>query len=132
MAAQAKHQVKIDGADKTQATALAIEFWTSKGFKVHSDSYNCIVLRRNGYGTMGKLFGCLLEEFAGGEETPFDQAPVELTVLCQVLPNEAKWDLDFNLSYYSEKNPGDFSQASQAWCNEFASFCREWMNNTTI
>ena len=130
MALQAKHQVKIPGADKTQATALAIEFWTSKGFTVHSDSYNCIVLRRHGYGTTRRFLGCVIEELAGGEETPFDQAPVELTVLCQVLPKEAKWNLNFKLSYYSEKNPGDFSRASQSWCYEFAAFCREWMNNT--
>jgi hypothetical protein len=129
MSVQAKHQVKIAEADKTQATALALEFWTSKGFKVYSDSYNCIVLRRNDYGTMGKLFSCIIGDFASEEETSFDQAPVELTVLCQILPNETKWDLEFKLAYYVEKTPGDFSRVSQVWCNEFASFCREWMKS---
>ena len=36
MALTSKHQVKIPGADKTQAAALAIEFWTGKGFIVHT------------------------------------------------------------------------------------------------
>jgi len=132
MALTAKQQVKIPGADKTQATALAIEFWTSKGFIVHGSSYNCIVLRRNGYGSIGKLFGSFFDRLVSEEKgISFDQIPTELTVLCQVLPKEAKWDLSFNLAVgYEENNPGDFSSLVGSWCNEFADFCRQWMSNT--
>ena len=63
MALQADYQVAIEGADKTQATALAIEFWTDQGFIVHSSSYNCIIFRRNGYGSLGKL----LDSFLSGD-----------------------------------------------------------------
>ena len=132
MALQANHQVIMPGADKTQATALAIEFWTSKGFTVKSSSYNCIVLRRNGYGSvvnqLGNFFNQLVSE---AKELSFDRIPTELTVLCQVLPKEAKWDLSFILAAgYSEKTPGDVSSVSGSWCNEFADFCRQWMNNS--
>ncbi len=131
MALQATHQVEIDGADKTQAVALAIEFWTSKGFIVHSNSYNCIILRRNGYGSAGKLLGRLLSDLADQDGTPWDQAATELTVLCQVLPKKAKWDLRFKLaSDFSEKTPGDFSRTCQSWCDEFGAFCREWMGES--
>jgi hypothetical protein len=131
MALQANHQVKIPGADKTQATALAIEFWTSKGFIVHSSSYNCIVLHRNAYGSFGKLVGRVVKELVSEEkDIAFDQIPTELTVLCQVLPKESKWDLSFKLAAgYEEKNPGDFSSVVVSWCNEFSDFCRQWMNN---
>jgi hypothetical protein len=134
MALQANHQVIIHGADKTQATALAIEYWTSKGFTVHSSSYNCIVLHRNGYGSIGKRLGNLFNGLVSEvKELSWDRIPTELTVLCQVLPKEAKWDLAFKLaSGYSEKNPGDFSSASCSWCNEFADFCRQWMDNANV
>ncbi len=128
MALQANNWVTIPDADKTQATTLAIEFWTSKGFTVHSNSYNCIVFRRNGYGSVGKL---IIDSLLA-EELPFDQIPTELTVLCQVLPKEAKWNLSFKLGAgYSEKNPGDFSIASLSWCSEFDAFCRKWMDNAS-
>ena len=131
MALQANYQVAIEGADKTRATALAIEFWTGKGFTVHSSSYNCIILRRNGYGSIGKLLGSLFTELAGQNDIPWDRAATELTVLCQVLPKTAKWDLSFKLAAnYSEKNPGDFSRICRSWCDEFAAFCREWMDES--
>jgi hypothetical protein len=132
MALTAKHQIKIQGADKTQATALAIEFWTGKGFIVQSSSYNCIVLRRNGYGSVGKLLNNLINELiTEGKDVAWDQIPTELTVLCQVLPHEANWDLVFKLSKgYNEINPGDFARISKSWCNEFSDFCHQWMNIT--
>ena len=133
MTLQTKHKVRITGADKTQAAALAIEFWTSKGYTVHSDSYNCIIFRRNGYGTFGKILGDTLNHlFVDGSELPWDQHPVELTVLCQVHPKETIWDVTFKLGTgYIETTPGDFSRVSKSWCNEFSEFCREWMNNAT-
>lgn len=130
MALQANHQVIIPAADKTQATALAIEFWTSKGFTVHSNSYNCIVLRSNGYGhvSIGRLYGFLF----GSETKPWDQIPMELTVLCQVLPQETKWNLSFKLPIdYTETNFEPFTQATKSWCNEFSDFCRQWINNAS-
>lgn len=124
MGLQANHQVIIAGADKTQATALAIEFWTGKGFIVHTSSYNCIVLRSNSYGSMGRL----CEFIFGSEAKPWDQIPMELTVLCQVLPQETKWNLSFKLhSIYTETHLESFTQAAKSWCNEFADYCREWM-----
>jgi hypothetical protein len=132
MALSAKHKVIIPAADKTQATALAIEFWTSKGFTVHNSSYNCIILRRNGYGSVSRLLSNFINELISeGEVIPWDNIPTELTVLCQVLPQEAKWDLNFRTSNgYNEKNVGDFTRASKSWCNEFTDFCRQWMNGT--
>ena len=128
MALQANHQVIIPAADKTQATVLAIEFWTSKGFTVHSNSYNCIVLRSNGYGSIGRLYEFLF----GGEAKPWAQHPMELTVLCQVLPQEAKWNLSFKLpDSYTEESLEGFTQITKFWCNEFADFCRQWMNNAS-
>jgi hypothetical protein len=147
MALQANHQVIIPGADKTQATVLAVEFWTSKGFTVQSSSYNCIVLRRNGYTSVSEIgawtrfrkgLGDLVNELASEKDKPvrnnipWDEIPVELTVLCRVLPKETKWDLNFKLGEgYIETNPGGFSIASRSWCDEFADFCRQWMNNAS-
>jgi hypothetical protein len=124
MALQANHQVKIPGANKTQATALAIEFWTGKGFIVHTSSYNCIVLRSNRYGSIGRLY----EYIFGGGVKPWDQHPMELTVLCQVLPQETKWNLSFKLPY-TETDLESFTQVTKSWCNEFSDFCLQWMKN---
>lgn len=113
--------------------SLAIEFWTGKGFIVHSSSYNCIVLRRNGYGSVGKIVGRFVKEIVSEEkEIDFDEIPTELRVLCQVLPKEAKWDLSFKIGAgYRENYPGEFSTVVAYWCDEFARFCREWMNNAS-
>ena len=127
MSLQSRNWVKIQGANKTQAMALAIEFWTSQGFKVHSNSYNCIVFRRNGYGSIGKLIDCV---FIGGEIS-FEESPTELTLLCQVLPDEANYDLTFKFQVgIVENSPGDFSDTALSWCKEFAGFCHKWMHES--
>jgi hypothetical protein len=129
MATSAKHQVTILGADKTQITALAIEFWTSRGFVLHNSSYNCIVLRRGGFGSIGNLLGRVVSElFDDDKGRPWDEAPMELRVLCQVPPEKATCELDFKLAFgCDEMNPGDFSRASRSWCDAVSLFCRQWM-----
>lgn len=126
MALQAHNYVNIPNAEKEQIVVLVVEFWTSKGFTVHSNSYNCIVFRKNGYGSISKI----INGFFFGERS-YDQSPMELTILCQILPKEAKLDLFFKLGVgYSENNPGDFSSCSLSWCNEFVVFCNQWMDKT--
>lgn len=130
MSIEACHEVVLPGADKTQATALAIEFWTSQGFAVHTSSYNCLVFRRNGYGSVGGMLGNLLNQITSEDDgVPYEQAATQLTVLCQVLPREAKYNLKFEVSQINEITPGDFSEVALPWCHEFLSFCRQWMKH---
>lgn len=78
---------------------LVIDFWTSKGFQEHQSSYNRLVLRRSGYGTVKALLGSL----AAGDML-FETAPVELVVLIQTRPDDAKYELRFALgSGYGER-----------------------------
>lgn len=127
MALQAKHTVTIAGADKVQASALAIEFWTSKGFSAHSESYNCIVLRRNGYGS---FIANLTFQVSGVKKIDFEDTPTQLTVMCQVLPQKVTLSLKFEFGIgFIEAWPGELSNDTESWCNEFTAFCNEWLKN---
>jgi hypothetical protein len=107
--------------DKVQGAALAIEFWTSLGFETHSSSYNCLVLRRNKYGTAGDVLGGLF-----GEE-PWDAAPLQLTVLIQELPSQVKFNLKFEVGFgRHEQKEGDFNRSTKVWIDDFISFINEW------
>lgn len=124
---RAVHQVVIAGADKTQATALAIEFWTSKGYTVHKDSYNCLVFWSHWYGSFRNMFRKF--KIGRGEENPeYGEMSIELTMLCQTHPTEVKWELQYHVMGYEDKD-GAFNQETRKWCNEFDVFCRRWMGN---
>lgn len=120
---QAVHQVVITGADKTQATALAMEFWTSKGYTFHSSSYNCLIFRSMNYGSFGLVVSAFM-----GEEIEYKQCGIELTMLCQTHPRTVKWELQFNC-YHLDEEDEEFNQETRNSCDEFDQFCREWMGN---
>ena len=121
---QVLHQVLIAGADKTQATALAMEFWTSKGYTVHNSSYNCLVFRSKNYGS----FGLVIAAFKG-KRVEYQQSGIELTMLCQTHPSMVKWELQFDCYHLDKKDDAEFDQETKNWCDEFDQFCREWMGN---
>ena len=79
---------------------------------------------------LGDVVTTLASEFVGEErKVPYERAATQLTVLCQILPRKAKYDLQFKVSQVYEINPGDFSQVALSWCHEFLSFCRQWMKH---
>jgi hypothetical protein len=118
--------MRIIGVNSAQASILAIDFWTSKGFIVHSGSHNCIVLRSNKYGSTRSLLSGLF----GNDWT---QVPMELTVLCKVIPQEVEWNLSYKLHiYYTEESRYSFALATRGWVDEFVDFCNQWISNSTI
>lgn len=124
MAVVANWEVTIPGLNKTQSLALAIEFWTGQGYIEHQSSYNRIVFRKNGYGTITSGIKFMLNS----DDVPWEQAPIELTVHFQVLPNEAKYHLSFTLGGgVNEKEEGDFSEYVSGLCDAFLAFNQEWI-----
>ena len=126
MAVVANWEVTIPGLNKTQSLALAIEFWTGQDYIEHQSSYNRIVFRKNGYGTISSGIKFLLNN----DDVPWEQAPIELTVHFQVLPNEAKYHLSFTLGgggRLHEKEEGDFSKYVSGLCDAFLAFNQEWI-----
>ena len=60
----AEFEVSVPGLNKTQALALAMEFWTGQDYIEHQSSYNRIVFRKNGYGTISCGIKCLLNNIS--------------------------------------------------------------------
>lgn len=122
MSSAATWTVTASGLNKTQAGLLALEFWTAQGFREHQASYNCLVLRRNGFGTAKALLGSLTSIEGGWE-----RAPVQLTVLIQIRPDHAKYELQFMLGWgWQESTPGELEECSREWIDEFITFVHEW------
>jgi hypothetical protein len=118
-------KVTISGVDKTLATTLIMEFWTGKEFVLYSNSYNCLVLRRKKYGSVVNFIKCLVDGSTWAE------APMELTVLCQALPQETILNLNFKLSesISSTNNLESFKSVIDSWVKEFIAFCNQWIEN---
>lgn len=115
--------VTARGVSKSQAAVLLLEFWTSKGFSEHTASYNRLVLRRNGYGTLARWLECNL--FAG--TTPWSEVPTELTVLIQTRPDHTSYDMTFALGGgIEEQQPAGFRWALDPEVAEFVSFINDW------
>lgn len=118
------HSVAAKGIDKMQAGILAIEFWTGKGFKVHSSTYNHLVLRRSGYGQAGHW----IESLFGGEKEWHDM-PLRLTILIQWLPTNVKYELKFETSRAWDVKLDDFSDHAGTLVGEFISFINQWVSH---
>lgn len=122
MGSAATWTVTAPGVNKAQAALLVMEFWTAKGFQEHQSSYNRLVLRRNGYGTVKGFLGSLTSE-----EGPWTEAPMELTALIQIRPDHAKYELQFTLGVgWNELKAGDFQRFTEEWVDEYIAFVDEW------
>lgn len=122
-----KHTVTLPCADKVKTAALAVEYWTSKGFRSHSQSCNCFVFRSLGYGSSERFLGWIVHSFFDVVK-PFDETPVELTMLCQNRPLETRWELEFQLEEgVVEGQKGSFSTWCQSMCDDYSAFCLEWI-----
>ncbi len=113
--------VTAPGVNKTQAAILAMEFWTSQGFAEHTSSYNRLVLRRNGYGTASNWLKTAWSGYSG----TWDQAPMELVILIQILPDHATYGLELRSSW-DERKHGDFQRFTNALVDGFIKFNNEW------
>ncbi len=101
---------------------LLMEFWTAKGFQEHQSSYNRLVLRRNGYGSVKAMLGSLTSA-----EGPWTEAPMELVALIQIRPDHARYELQFTLSMgWHELKAGDFQKFTGEWVDEYIAFVNEW------
>lgn len=122
MGQSATWTVTAPSVTKAQAAMLAMEFWTSQGFEEHRTSYNRMTLRRNGYGSAKALFVSLTLS-----EAPYEDVPVELTILVQIMPYQAKYSLQFTLGAgYSEQEDGEWQKVTEVWVDEFIQFNDEW------
>jgi hypothetical protein len=114
--------VSVTNVDKARAALLAVEFWTSVGFKAHARDYNTLVFRRNGYGRFMFLFTTFF-----GVPGDYDRAPVQLTVLTQCLPDEVKYTLQFEMSTGGRLvKRGQFAAFVQTWVDGFCAFSSRW------
>lgn len=118
-------EVTAPGLDKMQAAALAIEFWTSKGFEAHSSAYNRLVLRRSGFGKATPWVESLF-----GVEKLWHDMPLELTVLVQFLPTMAKYELKFEASAAWNVDLGNFKIYANGLVDEFIGFINQWMSHS--
>ena len=111
---------------KAQAGALAVEFWTSEGFEVSDSSYNRLIFRRRGYGTVSSW----LEINVIGGSWSWTEVPIELTVLTQIMPSETKYTLQFRaLAGVQEQNEGEYERFTEGWVDQFIAFINEWTDN---
>jgi hypothetical protein len=123
MGTAAAWTVRIPNLSKIEAVTLLMEFWTALGFQEFKSSYNRIVLRRNGFGTMMSAFSSIITE----EGTPLSSGPTELTVLIQVRPDLTIYEFQFVLGVgWNEDRAGGFSAVTEEWIDEFITFVNEW------
>jgi len=117
--------VCVTDVDKARAALLAVEFWTSVGFKAHARDYNTLVFHRNRYGRFGmSLYGTLFGFF---DVDNCDRVPMELTILTQCFPDEVKYALQFELpSGWRENKRGAFAAFVQTWVDGFCAFSSRW------
>jgi hypothetical protein len=118
--------VSAKGVSKAGAVALLMEFWTSKGFQEHESSYNRLVMRRNGFGTVRSWI-----ESATIASADLAKAPTELTVHIQVRPDHTKYEVQFALgAAWSEVNKGGLEAITRIEIDEFIAFINDWTSHT--
>jgi hypothetical protein len=115
--------VRARGVSKAQAIILLLEFWSSKGFIQHEASLNRVVLRRNGYGSLGAWISSNFVE----DEVRYESVPMQIVALIQIRPDYVIYDVMYCLvGGIEEKTKGDFSRFAGKEVAEFTEFLREW------
>lgn len=121
-------QFEADGVSKAMAVFLLLEFWSSRGYRVHTQEFNEIVLRVNGFGTLSKW----LEDqgVAEGQQIPFHHLPMQLTARLLAKPQSTNLHLKFELpDRWSAGNGDGFSSSTRGWVGEFSAYVKAWRDD---
>ena len=125
MAAVYSWQFEAQGVPKADAAVLLLEFWSSRAYQVHRQAFNELVLRVNGFGSLGKWFE--FQALEPGQLVPYANLPVQLTARFLAKPHSTHFTLHFELpDRWSNGDNSGFYYSTQNWVSEFIEYVNAW------